>query len=313
VLAKIKFTPSPEMLKAQLKSDVIGRMIAVQALAEKTDAASVALLKGVLNGDAFHGVRSEAAKALKKQGSPEALAALAASITQPDARTRQEVVNALAAFSQQDARNTLWDMAQKEKNPDILAAIIKTWGARPAEAPIAAALRKHLDSTNYKESLASAAIAALRAQDDHSAAPFILARIQRQPENFPTRAFASALDALAFLSREEKDRSAVRNFLIAHLSHPMVDLRIAAAQALGTLGDPAAIAVLEPLTLVAKPWSDALRDMAEKSIQSLQSRLDAPAELKNLWQKLQELQKETQKQADELKRELKKAQAAKAK
>ncbi len=302
VLAKVNFTPPPDMLKEQLKSDVTGRLYAVQVLGKKDDQASIDLLQKVLKEDPFHGVRSEAAKALKKIGSPEARAVLIASLSQEDSRVRRDVVDALAAFPHQDARNALWAQSLEEKNPLILAAIIRSWGARPGEAPVAAALRKHLDSTSYSEQIASAAITALKAQDDGASAPFILSRLKREPENFITRDYADALNALAFLSRKAENRGEVRNFLVEHLSHPKQQLRTAAAQALGTLGDPSAIPVLEPLTRVATPYNDPVREAAAKSVQSLQNALESPVELRNLWQRIQDLEKRNETQDKELKR-----------
>ncbi len=108
LLAKIDFQPPPEMLKRQLKSDVIGRLLAVQLLAKKKDAATVTQLAEVLNGDAFHAVRSEAAGALKTIATPEARAALARSLKQEDARVRLSVVEALAAFPHPEAQEALW-------------------------------------------------------------------------------------------------------------------------------------------------------------------------------------------------------------
>lgn len=306
VLAKINFTPSNDMLKRQLKSDTIGRMLAAQKLGERKDAETIALLKTTLNGDAFHAVRSEAAKALKKIGSDEARAVLATSLNQPDARARKEVVDALAAFHHDEARTALMKHAQTEKNPVILAAIIKTWGARPGDAAVSAALKKHLASTTYNEEIADAAIAALRAQDDASLVPAILARLQQNTANFESRSYADNLDALAFLARNDKDRSPVRGFLVTQLNHPKPDVRYGAAKALGTLKDPAAIAVLEPLALVAKPYVDPFRDAVAKSLESLQASLDAPAETKTIWQRLDELQRkdtELRKQIDDLKKQ----------
>src|SRR3954462_41202 len=48
LLAKMDFSPPPDMLMRQLTSDVIGRMLAVQSLERKKDADSVKLLAGVL-------------------------------------------------------------------------------------------------------------------------------------------------------------------------------------------------------------------------------------------------------------------------
>ena len=313
LLAKIAFTPSPDMLKKQLKGDLIGRLLAVQALGNRKDSEAVALLKEVLTSDAYHGVRDEAASALKKMGTPDALAALQAGIVQPDARARLAVVQALASYTQQSGRNVLWEMSLSEKNPSILAAIIETWGARPGEAPVSAALKKHLESTSYREQLAAAAISALRAQDDASAVPFILARLQRGPENFGTRDLGRAFDTLAFLARKQPDRKAVRNFLLEQLSHPKQSLRAAAADALGTLGDPAAIAVLEPISQVSKPYRDPVIDAAEKAVQKLRAQDDAPVELRQLWQRVQELQKKTETLEGELNKARQKSEPVKPK
>lgn len=305
LLAKIEFTPPPDMLKRQLSSDVIGRMLAVRTLGGKTDAASVKLLADVLQRDAFHGVRSEAAKSLKKMATPEARTALAQSLAQPDARVRRDVVDALAAFPQREAQETLWQQAQTEKNPVILAAIIKTWSARPGDAAVSAALRQHLAAKTYGNVTASAAISALRAQDDASAVPAILQRLREDPLGFDTGDFASALDAVAFLARDEKhqQRDGVLTLLTAQLSSPRENLRTAAAKALGTLRDPRGLALLEPLVQVRKPFLDPVHEAAEKSIAALQSQLAGPVELKNLWDRVQELQRKT----EEMQRELEKA------
>ena len=314
LLAKINFTPPGDMLKKQLKGDVIGRMIAVQKFGERDDHDSIALLKDVLNNDAFHAVRSEAAKALKKIGNNETRAVLIASLKQPDTRVRKEVVDALTAFPHDEARQALWQQSQSEKNPLILASIIKSWGTRPGDASVAKALRTQLASTSYDEALADAAIAALRAQDDPTAVPAILARLQQNPANFQSRGYIADLDAIAFLARKDKDRSAVRTFLAEQLNQPKLEIRSGAARALGTLKDPAAIALLEPLTQVQKPFNDPLRESAEKSLQALQDELTGPAELKNVWQRLDDLQRESSKlkqQLDDLKKQSKPEKAKK--
>jgi aminopeptidase N len=134
----------------------------------------------------------------------------------------------------------------------------------------------------------------------------ILARLQQNPANFESRSYADNLDALAFLARNDKDRSAVRSFLVTQLNHPKPDVRYGAAKALGTLKDPATIAVLEPLALVAKPYVDPFREAVAKSLESLQANLDAPDEAKTIWQRLDELQRkdaELRKQLDDLKKQ----------
>lgn len=294
LLAKWDFTPSPDMLKRQLKADMIGRLLAVQALAKKKDEDTVKLLTAVLNQDDFHGVRGEAAKALKVIGTPAARRALAQSTAQPDARVRRDVVEALGSFALPETQEALWKLSQTEKNPLILAAIIKTWGTQPGDAKIAAALRKFVEMPSYHQTLATAAINALRAQDDTSAAPVVLERLKRDALSFSSFALPQVLDALAFLARQEKDREPVRLFLAGYLHHPREELRVAAAKGLGTLRDPKSIALLQPLGTENKLYKDPVTEAAEKSIAALEAELTKPQELKDVWTKLQDLQKKSE-------------------
>lgn len=293
VLAKIDFSPPPEMLKRQLKSDVIGRLLAVNKLGDRKDAESIRMLGEVLNGDAFHGVRAEAAKSLKRINLPAARSVLTASLRQNDARVRREVVEALAACHDPEASTALDNLAQTEGNPEVLAAIISSWSSRPGDARVSETLRGHVASSSYWNAAAVAAITALRAQDDASVVPVVLKRLETAASGFRTRDLAAAMDALAFLARDHRDREEVRRFLAGFLGGPREELRVAAAKALGTLRDPRSIALLQPLTEVPKPFNDPVRSAAEKALQDLQALLAGPQELKNVWETLQALQKKT--------------------
>jgi aminopeptidase N len=294
LLAKIEFQPPPDMLKRQLKSDMVGRLLAVQLFGKKKDGDSVKQLADVLNNDAFYGVRGEAARALKVIATPEARQALIGGLAQPDARARRDVVEALAAFALPETEEALWKLSQTEKNPLILAAIIKDWGARPGDPKIAAALRKFVATDSYHQSLATAAILALRAQDDATAVPVILERLQKDALDFSSFTLPQVVDALAFLARNDKDREPVRAFLASYLNHPREELRVAATKALGTLRDPKSLAVLRPLAATSKLYIDPVRDAADKSIQALEAEQIKPQEMKDVWTKLQDLQKKTE-------------------
>jgi len=116
----------------------------------------------------------------------------------------------------------------------------------------------------------------------------------------PSNDYAAGLDALAFLARRHDGKRNVREFLAAHLVHPRERFRQAAARALGTLGDPAALALLRPLTSVRRPFRDPVRDAAQQAIQQIESLQTGPPELKNIWQRLQELQAKTEQLEDQL-------------
>lgn len=99
VLAKVDFQPPGDMLDKQLVSDVIGRILAVQLLGARKDLGSVDKLARLLKEDAFHAVRSVAAKSLAKIATPAARSALIAGLAdQNDARSRAAVVEALTAI-----------------------------------------------------------------------------------------------------------------------------------------------------------------------------------------------------------------------
>lgn len=306
LLAQIRFTPPGDQLDRQLEGDVIGRLLAVRALGGKKDAGSVAKLSRRLREDSFYGVRAEAASVLSKIATPEARAALIAGLEgQGDARARQAVVEALAAVPHPDAQTALWKQAQAEKNPEILAAILRSWGTRPGDTAVAKALGEKFQQASFGHQLAASVATAWRAQDEVSSVPLLLTDLRTQPLAWRTRDHAAALDTLAFLSREQPNRDEVRAFLIEHLTHPKQELRVAAAKALGTLRDPRALAVLEPMLAGGGSYADPLREAASASVRALQSEEPAPAELKKLWQEVQQLQKKTetlQKQLDDQKK-----------
>ncbi len=298
VLAKVDFKPPGAMLDQQLKSDVIGRLLAARQLGEQKDKASIDKLAKLVMEDAFHAVRSEAARSLAKAATPDAREALIKAVAaQPDAEARASVVEALTAFPQPEAQQALEKLAATEKNPLILATIVRSWGARPGVPAIGQALAAQLASKSYQNQVASAAIQAWRAQDDASALPAILKLVQESGINFRTRDHTQALETLAFLGRRADGRPAndeVRTYLVSQLASPREELRSAAAKALGTLRDPRSLAVLEPLAGGGGTFTDPVREAAAKSVQTLQSELSSPAELKNLWDQVQQLQKKTE-------------------
>ncbi|MGI8605336.1 MAG: M1 family aminopeptidase [Verrucomicrobiales bacterium] len=302
VLAKVSFTPSPEMLKRQLGADLIGRLLAVQALAEKKDHDSVGLLGKAVSEDGFWGVRIEAIKALRKINNAEARKALLAAAAQPDARVRRELVEALGAFFHEETREALNRLRAAEQNPDVLAAILSASAPAPWFDP-----SEFLGRPSYRQRVARSAVAALRAQDAQARAPQVMKRLQESALDFDTDDYAAGLDALAFLARRQENKDEVRGFLGAHLSHPREAYRRAAAKALGTLNDVRALALLQPLTATRKPFKDPVREAAEKSIQQIESLQVGPPEIQNIWQRFQELQKRTEELETQLEKLQKKA------
>jgi aminopeptidase N len=289
LLAKITFTPPNAMIHAQLadKTDAIGRLLAVEHLSGKKDA--LAKLKDTLNNDPFHAVRVEASKAIRAIQTDEAHAALLASTKQPDARVRRQVVSDITGFYRESTREAVAKHLAEEKNPDIKALAIAALGAYPKPDP-REQLLSLLNSDSYRNSLADAAINALRAQDDARYLPPLLDTLAKKEGAFTTGGFARGLDTVAWLARNEEDKTAAREFLVARLNHPRRRVQQSAIAALGTLGDPKAIAALETLTTLPKESPE--RGAAEKAVAALRDVKKPSAELGSLRGEVLTLQKE---------------------
>jgi aminopeptidase N len=307
VLARIKFTPPRPMLLAQLDdaTDMLGRLFAVQALAKRKEAATVKRLGRVLREDAFYGVRSEAAKALRRIHSDDALEELLASREQENDRVTRQVLRDLRGFYADRVRDVLLELAQDCPNPDLRADSVR--GLEPYVTPeIAALLRELLRVPSFRNVVANAAIQALRAQDDPASVAPLLAVLKERRDAFQTRDYGNALRALAFLAREEEDRTEVREFLQAATRSLNRQVRQAALAALGELGDPRAIPVLETFA-EGRDSDDPEVQAARKAINELHAKRPPRVELDNLRREVRDLrdtQRKLREELDALKKQL---------
>ena len=308
LLAKINFTPPTALLHAQLAdaTDTPGRWIAAEELGKRKDQDTVARLKKVLHNDPFHGVRTKASTALKTIHTDEAAAALLASLTQPDARVRNAVVGDLAGWYRTDisggARAVL--RSANEKNPAIQAAALRALGphASPASRDL---ILKFLNEPSYRDRLADAAIAAMRAQDDPAFATPLRQFLQERGTALASEVFARALETLGLIGRNEPQRDLTRAFLATHLASLRQGTKLAAINALGSLEDPRAIAPLETFT-TATPDSAEHR-AATAALTKIRGARKAPEELGTLRKEFLDLQQSTRdlrKELDDLKKRL---------
>ena len=291
VLAKVNFRPPRNLIEAQLadQDDVVGRLLALESMQSRGDHEAVDKLKRVLNTDGFYGVRIEAARALRAIHTDEALAVLIAATGQPDARVRQQVVSDIGAFYGESACAALLDRVKTEKNPDILAEALRSLGAydRPEVREL---LVRYLHSDSYRQSLASAAIAAMRSQDVPVYVAALLETLPKREREFPSHSFVSGLDALAFLAREQTNKDAVREFLVRQTLHPRKSVKLAAIAALGRLEDARALPVLETFTKADVTSPE--RSAAERAMEAIQSRTKASTAVGQLRREVLDLQKE---------------------
>ena len=306
LLAKTTFTLPNAMLYAQLgdKDDMVGRLLAIEQLSNKHEAEVVAELKKTLNWDLFYGVRLEASKALRSIHSDEALEVLIASAQQTDARVRREVVADLDGFygesDYESARATL----EREKNPEIQALAIRGL-AGYSKPGVHETLLKFLNSESYRNALADAAIAGMRLQDDPAYVAPLLETLSKSEEAFTSRGFAEGLGTVAYLARNSEKKEKIRDFLTGYVNHKKRNIHLAAITALGTLGDPAAIAVLDTFATAGSESPE--RTAAGRAEANLRAARQPVDDFKNLRQEVLDLEKanrDLRKELDDLKKKV---------
>jgi len=287
---------------------VIGRLLAVEALGKRRDKESVAKLKRALNEDAFYGVRVEAARTLRSMHNEEALDALLASTDQPDARARQEVMSGISGFFHEKAYAAKSAHLGIEKNPDIQAEAIEGLGAYP-NPEVRETLLRFLNSTSYRDSLAVAAIRAMRTANDPGYIEPLRQNLKERGPRYTSRAFATGLDALALLARgREEHVNGVREFLVGYVNDLRRPVRMGALAALGTLEDQRAVPVLNKFTQYPSGSSEqrvatnALRRIltSQRTVEGLGELRTTVLELQKENTKLQEEFKALQKKLDAL-------------
>ncbi len=307
LLATVKFEKPTAMLYAQLenKDDVIGRLRAIDALKKKEDRKTVSKLKDVLNSDAFYGVSSEAAAALRNIHTNEAFEALIDSIDQPDARVRLQVVEGIGGFYRPESFRRTKRILNSEKNPEILYRAIRSLG-KYHHKDTRRLLMDYLKSKSYRNRLAAGAIQAIRMLDE----PFFISLLQRtlseREQEFTSWDFARGLDTLAYISRNEEDKTKVRNFLVGYVNHPRQSIQAGAIRALGTLGDPKAIPIVE--TFSGDDPDDRLQRSAKNALKALREKKElVPEEIVQLRETVDKIRKENEKlrnDVDDIKKRL---------
>jgi aminopeptidase N len=312
VLAKVDFhNQSSAMLHAQLEdTDFVGaRLIAAEKLKDKKDHETIAGLKKALNNDKFYGVRIQAAKALQSIHSDESLEALTASLKQDDARVRQAVVAAIAAFYNDKAFDTARQILTKEKNPDIISADAQ--GLALYNKPeIHETLTQLLHRESFRHVTADAAVRAMRTQDDPAYITPIRDYVLQNTNTLETRGFASALEAVGYLARNETNKDDAREFLLRFINAKKQGVQLGAIRALGLLEDPKAIAALEPFANASKETEE--QPVAEKAIADIRAARKPTDNLKDLRAEVLDLQKQSRKLRKELDDMQKKSDATKS-
>ena len=294
ILKSLDFDKSESDLAYQVDHDpsLVGRIWAIRELAKKASGeTSVSVLARALAQDKFWGVRQEAATALGVVKTDQALAALIGAAPDPDSRVRAFVIRALGNF---------------EKNAEAAKAIEKAWNSDPSyrvgvavmtaiaklKAPNAFdILQAGLSRPSYIDVIAESALRGMAALGDKRVVPLAIEDAK------PGKPSGLRQTAIQVLGVSGKGDEAAFDAVEAASHDPYVFVRRTAYTALGQLGNPRGLSVLQQ---AAKTEADAgMRAAAAAAVIALTSAASGQQpgtaqllhEIRDLRQKNQELER----------------------
>jgi HEAT repeat protein len=153
-------------------------------------------------------------------------------------------------------------------------------------------LLRSLKSESLRNELAVSAIAAMRTQDDPAFIQPLIENLRVADTNYTSRGLAQGLDTLGYLGRNEDNKAKVRQFLTGYANDPRERVQLAAFSALGTLGDPAALPILEKFANASK--ENPQQATAEKAVLLLRETRKPVDDFKNVRQEVLEVERANQ-------------------
>ena len=171
-------------------------------------------------------------------------------------------------------------------------------------AEVEGEIRSLLPTHSYDNAVASGAIDAIRTLDDPAYIPMVQKAIADEGQ-YPSKAFPSSLDALAYLARNLDARAEVREFIIAYLNHPREKVQVAAIKALGSLRDPAAIEIVRSFNV--GPSDGRKKKAAIETLKKLRDEKKLPVELGDLRGEVERLREQNEtfrKEVNDVKKQL---------
>jgi aminopeptidase N len=307
VVGKLTFEAPGDMLRHQLSegSNALLRWAAADALSKKSDPTSVKVLRDTLarEGEAWM-VRLEAARALGKARSEDALAALLAALDTSHPKVRRAVAGALGAFKKPAAAKALQDLLQKEASYLVTADAARALG-RTRQPGALETLKSLVDQASWADVIRAGSLDGMASLRDDAALDAV---VKRTRYGIPTRGRRAAVHALASLGEGRKTREQLEELLEDQDPHFKIDV----VSALATLGDGKSRGAMRRALdreldgRVSRRLREALRDMPEAPAQEkkrltdeLESVRDELAELKNRLAKLEGRKTDTTKPAAE--------------
>jgi aminopeptidase N len=265
LIKQVNFKRSDEELAYQLlhDADVMGRVRAAIELKSRKSDASINALSSASARDAFWGVRIESAKALAEMKSDAARDALVEAAKDKDSRIRREAIKGLAQF----------------KDPKLADLYIKVINSDPSYFAIAEAARAlgqsgspraydvltdALKLESWQGTIRAGVLGGLIALKDPRALEIGFKYAG------PGNATTLRAEALHLIAETGRGNNRAFEALAAAAKEKSTQVRVGAVQALGLLGDPRAIPVLEEVAK-SKDISGLLRQAVNAAINSIKN------------------------------------------
>ncbi|MBD1842749.1 M1 family metallopeptidase [Cyanobacteria bacterium FACHB-63] len=294
--------PLPE-LKAQLQfdPDPVSRIYAAQAIAKKGGLEAVKALSDSLKNDHFWGVRAEVAENLATIKLDQAVEAVIAGLSDPDARVRRAIVGSLAQIATPESYAALGSIVETgDASYYVEAVALRSFGKVAASGLSNASEEqtlKLIDSVlkqrqGWNEVVRAGAIGAL-SQLKTSEAALNLILDYTQP-GVPQPLRLAAIRALGTISTGQGNINLERILeRVKSLSRETFFLtQVAVAVALGQMETTKAIGLLQ--SLADQTPDGRVRRIAEESIQTVQKNAGSDKAVKQLREELDQLKKENQ-------------------
>jgi len=315
LLKTLKFERPAKMLRYQLAHDpdVLGRVEAAEALADKDEDESLEALVTALNNDAFWGVRVAAASALGKKGNEKALTALIRALEELDpkeySRVRVAVAGALGRFqapqqadlAQRAAQSLRALLEQGDISYRVEAAAAESLGKTRTSGSVDA-LAKLIERPSWMNVVQRGIFNGLAATGEDRVVD-IIAGYLNDASNYPTlrRAAAGGFVGVGrnrHLYSEEARQRAVTSLLSAVEHDTWTPVRSVSAMALMALSEKRAIDVLE--RVASQELDSGAQRQMRAAAHVLRSGDKSEEQLRQLRQDLDEIREENRKLKEHL-------------
>lgn len=298
VLKTLDFPRPKDLLLHQLRHapDALGRMEAAEALGKVGTPDAVAALKEALLHDPFWAVQAACARALGALTSAAALEALLAGTTLDHPKARRAVHAALGEFKDDAAAAALGNVLDRGDASYYAEAAAAYALGKTRHASAFEGIQVALGKPSHNEVIRMQAMDGLGELKDRRG---IDVALEWSRYGQPTRVRERAVTALGKLGGEQEDRKReVVDRLIELLDDPWLRVKIEACGALEALKDSRAVPAL--LRAAEKDPDGRVQRRAREAAQALRQGASPADEVKQLRSDLESVQEENRKLKDRL-------------